>query len=738
MQKLYKSYFILFCTIVFSWTVLQSCTFFQGQHYPKQVFVQIADSTEILLNLNGTWKFSRDGIDSTPHEISVPANWHTQTIQGQQIEFSGKAWYSTSFTLPSKTSDKSLQLVFEGIDYEAEVWLNNQYLGKHLGYFAPFAFDIQGIVKYNNEENILRVSVSSPNEHDDDWSLHKRLIKGIFGHHDTRPGGAWSKRGQEQNTGGIWGNVFIKASQNAVLKNIEYETLLGKDSNDVQLLIKAHITSFSTVPTRTKIEWNIAPKNFRQVENSEQSLTKGSITTTLQFGENTVSHIIRIKSPHLWYTFDVGTPYLYTSSTTLFDTTGKKMDERHDNIGLRTISCDTATMQWYLNKHRIFLRGTNYIGTQWLSTMNRSDYDADIRLMKEANINAIRVHAHISEAAFYQACDEAGILVWQDFPLQWGYSDDANFFREATGQVNEMISTLYNHPSIFAWCLQNEPPFDADWMKYKYKDYSPQQNKRLNEVLTKVARRADSTRYVHPFSATREHHWQGWYSGTWRDHATPTKDKLITEFGAQALPERSTLVQIFGENNLFPRSESDWEKWEYHNFQRLETFQNAKVPMGTTTEEFITNTQNYQTKLTELAAESYRKQKYRPVGAIFQFMFVEDWASVNWGIVDYLRKPKPGYYALQRAYLPSTVFTEYDSTKQSINVWVVNDTWKSQPNSIVECKVLDKEKNIVAEKSWNFTMPADTSYLFTSWNITAYLEQKKFNGNYTVIASLRK
>jgi beta-galactosidase GanA len=94
---------------------------------------------------------------------------------------------------------------------------------------------------------------------------------------------------------------------------------------------------------------------------------------------------------------------------------------------------------WYLNGKRIFLRGTNYISSHWLSEMTKARFLKDLKMMKEANINIVRVHAHIEPEIFYQLADEIGIMIWQDFALQWGYSDDEEFRTEAVKQAKENL-----------------------------------------------------------------------------------------------------------------------------------------------------------------------------------------------------------------------------------------------------------------------------------------------------------
>jgi beta-mannosidase len=138
--------------------------------------------------------------------LDVPANWYAAGLDHQ-----GALWYRTGFARAAADEDTMTTLVFEGVDYYADVWLNGVYLGFYEGYFEPFAFDVSSLLRPGT--NQLSVRVDSPYEiADSEWSLHKRQIKGVFDHHDTRPGGAWSEHGQDANSGGIWAPVYVRTS----------------------------------------------------------------------------------------------------------------------------------------------------------------------------------------------------------------------------------------------------------------------------------------------------------------------------------------------------------------------------------------------------------------------------------------------------------------------------------------------------------------------------------------------
>ncbi len=672
-----------------------------------------SQSERQVIPLSGTWKFKpgdlhsanfyTDGTDdSSWMDIKVPANWY---LEGHDI--SGLAWYRKHFDIPDALSGKRVSLKFGGVDYTADVWLNGHYIGFHEGYFQPFAFDVTDAVIFG-KENVLTVKVNSPLENSgEDWSLHKRLIKGVFGHHDTRPGGAWSERGQEKNTGGIWAPVDLEIHDIARIDQVQVSPKINLKQQQGIAEVAFQVALQQDADLPAKVRLTLKPFNFPSPEGVSKQIEQ-----TLLPGNNKLDIPVAIGNPRLWWPWDQGEANLYSLEIAVL-ANDKVIDSKSVTFGFRDVIYDKNKKVWLINGKRMFLRGTNYIATQWLSEMTAERFGHDIAMMKDANINIVRVHVHITGADFYRLCDEAGLLIWQDFPLQWGYSDDKAFHDNAVRQAREMVTIFYNHPSIVAWSLINEPVWDAEWMKSKYRSYRKDYNKLLTEKLYQAVEPLDKTRYVHAYSATAEHPWLGWYYGSWLDFNKPATTAIVAEYGAQALPDLPALRKIFNEDELWPVNDKQWAKWEYHDFQREETFVDAKVPMGSTPAEFVRNTQEYQAKLIKLAAESYRRQRYHPVNSIFQFMFVEDWPSMNWGIVDYWRTPKSGYYALKQAYQPvlPSIAWEKEHFKQGeparFKLWVINDLLKSFPESRLSYS-LRNAKMLLETHTLNIDIAADS------------------------------
>ncbi|WP_169308406.1 glycosyl hydrolase 2 galactose-binding domain-containing protein [Ferrimonas aestuarii] len=706
-----------FC-LAFLVALLCACQPHQSQHPAPQ-------------SLNGLWHFDPElATDLAPIEpsfdhshwphIQVPGNWFSQGFDTH-----GAHWYRTEFEWTPSQQHSTTALQFEGVDYQAEVWLNGHYLGGHQGYFAQFELDASHALISGT--NVLAVKVNSPLESQNgpSWSLHKTLIKGVLGHHDTRAGGAWSERGQEQNTGGIWGQVNLISRAEVPITGSHWQTPIGANGPQGQLAL--NYRSSRTLNG----EWQIKLKPI----NFDGPTHRFQFKATLEVGEHQTTIHLPPDGYQLWWPAERGQPNLYQLKAE-FLSRGKVAAQYQRRVGFRSVDYDGQLGRWTINGQPLFLRGTNYIAHQYLSLADHQLLQQDLRLMQRANINAVRVHAHILPQRFYDLADEMGMLVWQDFPLQWGYLDSPAFHRQAEVQLKQMVDQFHHHPSIITWSAHNEPPWDADWMQYRYPDYDPNQNRELDLRLYRQLRNLDNSRPSFALSRTAEHPWYGWYGGKWQDYGKPTQEKLITEFGAQALPDAPILRQLLGAPDDWPSLPDDWSLWQFHNFQPHETFELAKVERGADALALIENTQRYQAKLTRYAAESYRRQKYQPVGGIFQFMFVEHWPSMNWGIMDYKRNPKPGYHALAQAFQPLLPSIVHHQSEFSVDepvplpVHIINDHLNPFNDAQLTLSLL-KEGSLVEHKQQQLSIAPDSVS-----TLPQFPNRKLKPGNYRLNATL--
>ncbi|WP_024119309.1 glycoside hydrolase family 2 TIM barrel-domain containing protein [Thermus thermophilus] len=529
-------------------------------------------------------------------EVALPHQWSLEGIEAEV------GWYRLA--LP-EAGPRRFLLSFG--DYYQEAWLDGAYLGRHEGYFFPWVLELP-----KGKELFLRVS--APKEPLGVWPRFKRQIKGVFGQHDCRPGGT-TARGQERGTGGLWGGVEVWAREEVALLGLAHRLFPrpGGWRLWVRLLVDAQR------PFRERARLFLVPANFPGEALEREAVLEG------EAGRAWREVVWDLPEMPLWEVWERGFPHLFRLEADLL---GARLGVP---LGFRTVEVDREG--WLLlNGKRLFLRGTNAIPTQWLAAYSEAMAQKDVALLKEANLNAVRVHAHVTHPAFYAACDREGVLVWQDFPLQWGYAPDEAFAQEALRQARAMVEVLGAHPSVYLWCAQNEPTHNRH---------------ALGPLLAGALRAADPTRPVKEASDFREHPYPGWYRGHYRDFLALPGAPLPSEFGAQALPRAELLRRVLGEAAWPPR----WEVWAYHNFQPHETFRVAGVEMGESLEEFVERSQDYQARLLEFAVHAYRRAKGKVVG-YFQFMFVEPWEGITWAVLDVERVPKKGFFALKEASSP--------------------------------------------------------------------------------------
>ncbi|MBN1384743.1 MAG: hypothetical protein JW983_07685 [Elusimicrobia bacterium] len=669
-----------------------------------------------LFSLNGKWKYIKTTSEdeSIPSfrkakKMYIPSNWFlkgSKRYPGEKgLDYSGTIWFKKDFKVPKDFKGKKVILCFDMVDYFTDVFVNNVKVGSHAGCFQPFYFDITDNIKFG-EKNELAVRVDSPAEkqnlesdEDPGWPRKQSIIKGVFGYHDARPGGT-SEDGQKYGTGGIVGDVYLKGVDNLYMENVRIEPYLKDNYTKAELVIKFKVNSYGPGSTDRQLFYKITPYNFQG--NCE---VKKEFKEPFSAGINEFSITETIENPELWWSWDHGKQNLYKFE--LFERTGENSGKPVycSTFGIREIKIGKDWV-WTLNGKKIFIKGSNYISTQWLSQMDRKKYAKDIDMMIDANLNAIRVHAHVEKKDFYRLCDEKGVIVWQDFVLQWGYTDKADFIKEAVRQEQDMIELLFNHPSIFVWCCHNESPWAMHWMQKDDAD----QNKLLDEALEKKAKEIDKTRYTHMASGLGDGHpYEGWYGGAISNYKSLPGEPFITEYGAQAIPVKSTVLKMFSGKTLFPQEDADWAVWKFHDFQKDVTFNTAKINMGNSIDEFIRNSQDYQAILVKYATEVYRRAMWSRMTGMFHFMFIDCWPSITWSVVDYYRKPKKGYYALQTAFQPVMPSAEYslDLPPAKAMLWVINDTYRAYPGSVLYAKLIDKEKKVKEKWSIDVDIPAN-------------------------------
>jgi len=636
------------------------------------------------ISLNGTWqllpveKFKEEYPKEGWLSMEVPSHWQ----EHQELEeHAGKVVYRKKFAF-QKRRRKRYRLRLNGIFYWSTVFLNGHLLGENEGYFFPQEYEITHLLR---EENTLLVEVECPNE---EKKTEKRMITGVFSH--------WDCLDSASNPGGVWLPVEILESGAVYVKGYRFQMM------DIEsALVSARLLLDAAQPLSAKVRITFAPHNF---PGQSQAWEK---EVELAEGENEWETTLEIVNPRLWWTHDLGHPNLYRVAVEVFTGRRTVSDEVEFNFGLRTFEM----REWiaYLNGKRLFLKGNNYPpGDARMASMTYEAYQRDLQLARDSHMNMLRVHAHVEHPAFYEAADEAGILLWQDFPLQWHYRKEV--LPQALRQVGKMIGLLFNHPSIVIWCMHNEPLWIAEttealagrrtllrwnFLRMLWSVFVYSWNREvMDSRLKRQAKRLDPTRFVVRSSGewalglwrggTDGHHYHGWYpaSGLLRAfddfrRRHPKNIRFVTEFGAQSFPNYESSIKF-----MAPDLERiDWRHLEErHSLQRGNMQHWIDVQAYEDFPQLIEASQDYQSQVNRFFIDRLRFHKYRPTGGLLAFLFLDPNPAIQWSIIDYWRVPKRSYHALKHAFHPQYIFTLLEKDVFKVGeeiaapIYIVNDS----------------------------------------------------------------
>lgn len=583
--------------------------------------------------------------------ITVPGHWRSTAAFA---DHDGPLLHRARFEQSPGAGDRRWWLRFDGVFYEGDVWLDGTYLGATEGYFFAHEFEVTEQLRARSEHQLAVEVGCSPQTN----RSHKRNITGVFQHWDFMDP-AW-------NPGGIWRPVHLEESGPVRIRHLVTRCVEASPARAV-LALTADLDA--TEATDVHLRTTVGPVDH----GTDRSLAAGA---------NTVEWTVTVDRPRLWWPHALGEAHLEQTSVEvrLRDAAGSHVsDRRRFRTGLRQV----AMRKWVLsvNGERLFCKGANLAPTRMaLGDATPAELAADVELAKDAGLDLLRVHGHVGRPETYDAADRAGMLLWQDFPLQWGYARSIR--RQAQRQAAEMVAMLAHRPSVAVWCGHNEPMgldvapgsftephrMAALGLRVLASQQLPTWNKTvLDRSVKRAIQAADGTRPVIKHSGvlprlptlegTDSHLYFGWYWGDERDlpgfaRALPSQVRFPTEFGAQAVPETDDFVDA----GAWP--ELDWDRLAAtHNLQLA--LLDRHVPRdGHTYESWKAATQAYQATLVRHHVETLRRLKYRPTGGFCQFAFADAHPGITWSVLDHERVPKAAHAALVAACRPVIVVAD--------------------------------------------------------------------------------
>ncbi|EON96020.1 putative glycoside hydrolase family 2 protein [Phaeoacremonium minimum UCRPA7] len=604
------------------------------------------------------------------------------------VQWIGEAqWvYRTTFTAPSVTSGAKAILAFDGLDTFATVLLNGKTILETDNMFTPERADVTSVVKEGDNELVITFDSAYLRG----WKLVEK-----FPDHKW---GCWNGdssrlavRKAQYHWGWDWGPTLMTCGPWRPVNLEIYDSRLSDlyfDSTVEKSLESA------TVVVHAAVEGE-AEKVRLDVTLNDQSVS----SETVEAKSGAVSATFHISNPSLWYPIRYGKQPLYTVKATLLSGT-EEIDTITKKIGLRRAELVQDPLKdqpgssffFRINNIPIYCGGSDWIpADNFIPRISRERYYDWVKLVADGNQFMIRVWGGgiYEEQAFYDACDELGILVWQDFMFGCGnYPAWPELLKSIEREATENVKLLRHHPSIVIWAGNNEDYQyqESEGLTYDFENKDAESWLKTDfparyiyeKVLDDVCKELIPGTYYHfgsPWGKgvdTRDptvgdiHQWNVWH-GTQEKYQNFDKlvGRFVSEFGMEAFPSVKTIDAFLPLGKDDPDRYPQSSTMDFHNkadgherriaLYLVENMRYAPDPL----EQFVYSTQLMQAEALASAYRLWKRQWKGPgreyCGGTLVWQINDCWPVTSWSICDYYLRPKHAYFTVKREMAPLSI-----------------------------------------------------------------------------------
>ncbi|MCI2229669.1 glycoside hydrolase family 2 protein [Polaribacter sp. MSW13] len=671
----------------------------------------------LKISLTENWQFK--GVDTLSWQsASVPGNIFTDLLDHKIIVdpfiktneekvqwVSTKNWeYRTTFNLSDDVfKKKNIELNFDGLDTYAKVYINGNYQLDTDNAFRKYSISLKDIPL--SKTNELRIIFQKTESFENSAKLNSKYNlpegKRIY----TRKaqfqyGWDW---GPKLNTSGIWKDVFINAWDDLKFENIFIkQEALNKEK--------------ATLSVEITIESN-ADKNanlFTKINDKEISST-----IALKNGKHTYKVPIEIENPKLWWTHNLGDPYLYHFNFQLISD-GKIKDEKSIKKGLRTIKLITEkdsigeSFYFELNGKPVYAKGSNYIPqNSFQNKVSNQHYEKLLSDVVKTNMNMLRVWGGgiYENDIFYDLCDEKGILIWQDFMFACAmYPGDIEFLANIKEEAAQQVSRLQNHVSIALWCGNNEN--SEGWKRWGWQADRTEKEKQeiwndytivFDSILPNAVANFSETDYwqsspkygrgnpKYEFEGDA-HDWWVWHDAAPFEHFEERVPRFMSEFGFQSFPSFEVINYINQSNTINLKTDAIQSHQKHvRGFQLINEYMERDYTVPTNDEDYAYVSQLLQAKGIVMGIEAHRRAKPTNMGTLY-WQLNDCWPAISWSSIDYLGNWKALQYKVTKAFENLSISTTFKNNKASI--YILNDNFDII-NDYLTIELIDFKGNIL-------------------------------------------
>ncbi|UBV44455.1 hypothetical protein LAJ19_16855 (plasmid) [Deinococcus taeanensis] len=678
-----------------------------------------------ILTFHQNWEFKpREATQALHDDFRSSSGWRSATVPGtvqqdllrhgviqdpyyglneREVQWVGTTdWlYRGTLTVEAGVlAAPHLQLTFEGLDTVSTVFLNGERVLQGDNMFTAHTVDVKGLLQPG--ENTVWVLFESP------------LTVGRGREAQGGVRAAWNGdtsrlylRKAQYHYGWDWGPVILTAGIWKAVRLNAYSVHLS------EVHVPAEVTPDllqAFIPVHVTLTGELGDVEVRVTLRDPQGRAMNAASVT---GTRVSSALFEVAAPELWHPSGRGAQPLYTVHVEVRQR-GQRLEEKAVRVGLRRVRVvqenvrgePGSSFTFEVNNEPFFVGGANWIPEHLLlNTVSEAQYRTRLTQAKDANMTMIRVWGGgIYETdAFYDICDELGLLVWQDFMFACGmYPGDETFTQSVRREARQQVKRLRNHASIALWCGNNEDYQIAQAVGAYGPggDDSKFDAQHLYEVVLRaVCDDLDPTRLYWPgspyggadvFDQTvgDRHTWEVWHGpmAPYQEYKQ-YEGRFVSEFGLMSAPSLDVIEQSMPQEEWYPESET----FVHHtralgpNFKpdgarRLAVYQAENLRGHRNLEEYIYNTQLIQAEAMRYAYRDYRRRFEGPgkhaVSGALVWQLNDCWPVSSWAIIDSLGTAKPAYYSIKRELAPLTAGIHLAG--EALETWVCSSLRESR------------------------------------------------------------
>lgn len=635
------------------------------------------------VNLGGAWRM-READSETWHSAHVPGSVYADlTADGTMpdpfwreneldaFERMKKDYvYQRAFTVTeAQLAHAHVELVCEGLDTLAHVSLNGREIAFADNMHITWVWDVKE--QLHAGENTLEIRFDSPilycakkAEEAPGWESsdatpgfrHLRKAHCMFG---------WDW-GPRLPDAGIWRPIFLRTWDTARLENA--------------LMLQAHHDGVVDVTIRPEIAGESA-------WSAEITAPDGEVLTLPE--TMAAEQVIAIQNPQLWWPNGLGKQPLYRVTVRL--ATG---DTRMWRIGLRTMTVSREKDEWgeefchVVNGMKVFAMGADYIPED--NILARVTPERTRRLLedcKAANFNAIRVWGggYYPDDAFYDICDELGLLVWQDLMYACAFYDlTPDFERSIRVETHQNVARLRHHASLALICGNNEMEMfmagaNSALINHRTWEFVPTYPHHITDyvkmfeyILPAIVKETAPQTYWWPASPSSggnfdapndenrgdNHYWDVWHGEKPFTEYRKFFFRYASEFGFQSFPCLKSVKQFTlpDDRNIFSRVMERHQRNQAANGKIL-SYLSQTFRYPNSFDDLLYASQLMQAEAIRYGVEHWRRNRGRCMGAII-WQLNDIWPVASWASIDYYGRWKALHYAAKRFFAPVMISAE--------------------------------------------------------------------------------